>query len=112
MGEEKSYNFVSNGDGWARELVFLFAAGFLLATLVWLGVWYYQARPAQAGALQEKETVLQELEARLAQCTAEKRRLGEANQRLEAEVAQLDQQLKQAWSAYGRCTEKTKAGAE
>lgn len=112
MSEDKTYNFVGNGDGWARELLFLFAAGFVLATLFWLGVWFYQARPAQAGALQEKETVLQDVESRLEQCTAERRRVGEANLRLETEVAQLDQQLKQAWSAYGRCAQKGKAPAE
>ena len=105
MGE-KTYNYASSGSEWARELLFMFVFGFVLASLLWLGVLYFQARPAQAGALQEKESIAQELEARLAQCTTAKRQLTESNQRLEAELAELDRQLKQAWAAYGRCVQR------
>lgn len=102
MRDETKYRYLSNNSDWIRELSFTFGGGFLLATLLWLGLWYYQTRPAQADALQERESAVQELEQRLERCTAEKQRGDEANQRLEAEVAQLDRQLKQAWAAAGR----------
>jgi hypothetical protein len=108
MKEQRPYKFMSNGNEWANELFFIFVAGFLLATLFWLGLYFYQARPAQADALQAQETTLREADARLRQCRAEEDRLGQLNQRLEAEVSELDQKLRQAWLAYGRCTQEAK----
>lgn len=109
MNGETTYRYISSSSDWARELTMAFAGGFLLASLLWLGLWYFQARPAQADALQEKESAVQELETRLEECLAEKQQAGQAGQRLEMEVAQLDRQIKQAWAASSRCAQKTKA---
>ena len=103
MNGQTTYRYISNSNDWTRELTAAFGGGFLLATLLWLGLWYFQTRPAQAGALQERESAVQELELRLERCTAERQRAGEASQRLEGEVAQLHRQIKQAWAAAGRC---------
>lgn len=98
-----THSFISNGDGWARELFFMFVSGAVAASFFWLAVWHFQARPAQADALQERDTVVRELEDRSLQCETARRSLTEANQRLESEVEQLDRQLKQAWAAQARC---------
>jgi C4-dicarboxylate-specific signal transduction histidine kinase len=103
MRDETRYRYLSDNSDWTRELVLAFAGGFLLASFLWIGLWYFQARPTQADALQEKESAVQELENRIEQCLAEKRRAEQAGEHLEAEVAQLDRQLKQAWAAAGRC---------
>lgn len=102
MRDETKYRYLSNNTDWRRELSFAFGGGFLLATLLWVGLWYFQARPTQADAIEEKQSVAQELEQRLAQCNEESTQAVEANQRLEAELAQLDRQLKQAWAASSR----------
>jgi len=97
------YSFMSNGDGWARELFFMFVSGAVAASLFWLAVWHFQAQPAQADALQERDAVVRELEDRSRQCEASRQRLTDANQTLESETDQLDRQLKQAWAAQARC---------
>ncbi|MGH9804623.1 MAG: hypothetical protein ACRD4D_05580 [Candidatus Acidiferrales bacterium] len=102
MRDETKYRYLSNNTDWTSELSFAFGGGFLLASLLWLGLWYFQARPTQADAIQEKESVVQEMELRLEQCNAARAQAGVTNQQLEAEVAQLDRQLKQAWAAARR----------
>lgn len=37
---DSKHKFMSNGDGWARELFFMFALGAVVASLFWLAVWY------------------------------------------------------------------------
>lgn len=108
MNGETTYRYISSSSDWARELTMAFAGGFLLATLLWLGLWYFQARPTQADVLPEKESAVQELEMRLDKCVAERKQASGSGQRLETEVAQLDQQLRQAWTALSRCTQKAK----
>jgi hypothetical protein len=100
---EGKHRFISNGDGWARELSFMFVLGALAASLFWLAVWYVQAKPAHAGALQEKDVVVRKLETQRELCTAQTQQLTDANRRLDAEVAGLDRKLKQAWAAHARC---------
>ena len=112
MDEGRNYKFVSSGNVWVRELVLMFAAGLALATLLWFGIWYFQARPAQADAWQAQLTELQDRGARLQACDEGKKRLQKTNAQLEAEVQQLDRQLRQAWLAYGRLNQKAKAEAK
>lgn len=108
MRDETKYRYLSDNTDWAQELIFSFVGGFLAASVLWIGLWYFQARPTQADALQERESAVQELENRFDQCLAEKERAEQTGERLEAEVAQLDRQLKQAWTAAGRCAQMTK----
>lgn len=102
MRDEAKYHYLSNNSYWARELSFAFGGGFLLASLLWLGLWYFEARPTQADAIQEKESAVQEMESRLKECATARSQALESNERLESEVAQLDHQLKQAWAAASR----------
>lgn len=103
------YHYLTTNT-WARELILVFVAGFVVATLLWFSLYFYQARPAQADALQAQEAEAQQVSARLQRCSAEQNRLEEERQRLESEVEQLDRQLRQSWSAYGRCKEKASQG--
>ena len=46
MNGQTTYRYISNSNDWTRELIAAFGGGFLLATLLWLGLWYFQTRPA------------------------------------------------------------------
>lgn len=50
MRNEIAYKYLSNGSHWTRELLFVFLSGFLLASLLWLGLWTAQGRSADAAA--------------------------------------------------------------
>jgi cell division protein FtsB len=97
-----TYNYVSSSKNWTSELAVMFGVGFAAATLLWLGLWFFQARPAQASAFQAQETELQQAQTALAQCQASVQLLTEDKEMLEAEVKQLDQMLKNAWAAAAR----------
>ncbi|HXE74604.1 MAG TPA: hypothetical protein VNN18_03065 [Candidatus Xenobia bacterium] len=102
MATERTYNYFESSRQWSRELLVLFLLGFVAATLLWVGVWYFQARPAHADIVRAQETELEQTQSRLQQCTAEREKLGENNQQLERRVRELDQQFKNAWAAYSR----------
>jgi hypothetical protein len=108
MKGDSLHKYVSNSDGWARELTLMFILGAVAASFFWLAVWYVQAKPAQADALQEKTATVQELDGSLQQCTVEKERLTASNARLESEAEEMDRQLKQAWAAHARCVREEK----
>ena len=67
------------GAGWGTELPVMFVFGFLVATILWLGLWFLWARPAEAAAL----TVL-------LNCVAAKDQRDELRDKLQAENQQLD----------------------
>ncbi len=97
-----AYNYVSSAKNWTSELAVVFGAGFAAATILWMGLWFFQARPAQASALEAQGSELQQSQAALAQCQANERLLTEDKEMLETEVKQLDQMLKNAWAAAAR----------
>jgi septal ring factor EnvC (AmiA/AmiB activator) len=97
-----TYNYVSSSKNWTSELAIVFGAGFLAASLLWLGVWFFQARPAQASALEAQGSELQETQQALAQCQTSVGLLTEDKAMLETEVKQLDTMLKNAWAAASR----------
>jgi len=74
----------------------MFIFGFLLATMLWLGLWFYHQRPAQAAALGAKE-------AALLNCVAAKDQCSELKARIQAENREINAKLKQAVLAWGRC---------
>ncbi len=96
------YNYVSSAKNWTSELAVVFGTGFAVATLLWLGVWFFQARPAQASALEAQGSELQQVQSELAQCQASEKLLTEDKEILETEVKQLDTMLKRAWAASAR----------
>ncbi len=89
---------------WFTELLLVFALGFLLSTALWLGLWYFQARPASAAALDEQET-------QLAACELERDGLQAQNTAMTEEKEQLDTALRDAKLGWGRCIrEKNQQG--
>jgi hypothetical protein len=86
----------SSGSGWGAELLIVFISGFLLATVLWLGLWFLLARPVQAAAVREKETAL-------LSCVATKDQSSELKDKVQAENKQLDAKLKEALLGWGRC---------
>ncbi len=93
----------SSGTGWGAELLLVFICGFLAATVLWLGVWFFLARPVQAAAVQAKEAALREKETALLSCVAAKDQFDELKNKIQAENKQLNAKLKEALSGWGRC---------
>jgi len=89
---------------WFTELLLVFALGFLLSTALWLGLWFFQTRPASAAALDEQET-------RLAACELQRDELQAQYSTVAEENQQLDGELRDAKLGWGRCIrEKTQRG--
>ncbi len=59
----------SSGTGWGAELVIVYISGFLLATMLGLGLWFIWA-PGRAAAFQEKEATWRAKVAALEKCVA------------------------------------------
>ncbi len=108
MATERAYNYFESSRQWSRELLAVFTVGFVAATLLWFGVWYFQARPAHADAIQAQETELQQTQKQLQQCQTERDQLRQTHEQLTRRVRELDQQLKSAWAAYSRSTQPNK----
>ncbi len=108
MATGSTYNYFESSRQWNRELLVMFTVGFVAATLLWVGVWYFQARPAHADMLQAQETERQQAQSQLQQCTVERDQLRQTNTRLDRRVHDLDQQLKNAWAAYSRTAQLNK----
>ncbi|HSC78193.1 MAG TPA: hypothetical protein VLB32_06490 [Candidatus Acidoferrales bacterium] len=108
MATERTYSYYDTSRQWSRELLAMFIVGFVAATLLWVGVWYLQARPAHADAIQAQQTERQQAQSQLQQCTAERDQLRQASEQRERRVRELDQQLKGAWAAYARVSPPAK----
>ncbi len=93
----------SSGAGWRAELVATFVFGFLLATILWLGLWLLQLRPARAAAFQEKEAALRAKEAALQNCVAAEDQCASLKDSLQAENKETNAKLKEALIGWGRC---------
>ncbi len=78
----------SSGTGWGVELLIVFVSGFLVATMLWLGLWFFWTKPAQGAALEVKEAAFQAKESALLNCVAAKNQCDE---------------LKEALLGWGRC---------
>lgn len=84
----------------------MFAAGFVVATMLWLGLWFFHAGPAQADVLRGQETELES-------CLAEKKACGEFVDAIEEEkeesgrrLAETNRKLDKALRSWGRCIKK------
>jgi uncharacterized protein HemX len=100
------------GPGWTIELIVTFVLGFVLATALWVGVWFFWAKPARATALQKTETALRARETALQECVAAKDQCNELKNRMQAENTEMDAKLKQALAGWGRCLKTKKAEEE
>lgn len=94
---------------WVTELTLTFFLGFALASGLWLGLWFLQARPAQAAAIDERET-------ELAACQTAREALQTRHEEIAAARQQLDTDLREAKLGWGRCIREksgsTAAGTE
>ena len=89
------------GAGWGTELLVMFVFGFLVATILWLGLWFFLARPAEAGELRAKEAALQAKESALLNCVAAKDQCDELRDKLQAGNKQIDTKLKEVLKGWG-----------
>ena len=110
----QTYNYVSSSKNWTGELAVVFGMGFAAATVLWVGLWFFQARPAQASAFEAQGGELQQAQTSLAACETNVKLLTEDKEMLETEVKQLDRMLKNAWAAASRRgqSKQTPANAE
>ena len=90
------YKYMTDANGWSKELVTVFFSGFVVATLLWLGLWFFQAKPTQAAVWEAQESALQI-------CLAEKQAVTSARTKLEADNEALTRRLKDASLGWGRC---------
>ena len=81
------------GSGWAAELFLMFFSGFGLATLLWLGVWFFYAQPAHTAelgtkeaALEAKQTSLEQLATANDHCNALKDKLQTENEEISGKL--------------------------
>lgn len=88
--------YLTSGGAWITELFLVFVLGFLAATVLWLGLWFFQTRPAQAAAVQEKESALEK-------CLAATELCDQTKAKFRTEKEELDRKLKQALAGWGRC---------
>ena len=98
--------------GWGAELLAVFVCGFLLASMLWLGIWFFWTRPTQAAALGAKETALEAKGAALRDRVAAKEQCGQLLQSLQSESKQLDAKLNEALTGWGRCIKSKASPAE
>ena len=91
------------GAGWGTELLVMFVFGFLVATILWLGLWFFLARPAQAAAVRTKEAALRDKETALLNCVAAKDQRERLQDSLQSENKQLDGKLNEALKGWGNC---------
>jgi len=89
--------------GWAVELHAVFACGFLLATMLWLGLWFFWIKPAEAAALHTKDTALREKEAALVNCMAAKDQCNQLKNNIQSTNKEIDAKLKEALLGWGGC---------
>jgi len=88
--------YMTSAKGWTAELTAMFVSGFLLATLIWLGLWFFHSRPSYAATLEAKE-------AEWHNCVAASTGCRELKDKLQNENDQLSKQLEQARLGWGRC---------
>ncbi len=88
--------------GWTTELIATFVFGFVLATLLWVGLWFFRVKPDHAAASHAKETALRE-------CAAAKNECDELRDKARAESGNIRQQLEEARLGWGRCLKSKKA---
>jgi uncharacterized membrane protein YccC len=91
------------GSGWAGELFVMFLFGFVLASMVWLGLWFIQAKPAHTAALEVKEAALEAKSAALEQCLGANQELNALRDRAQADNEELSAKLEKALAGWGRC---------
>jgi len=81
---------------WVTELTLMFVLGFVFATALWLGLWFYHAQPSQAAAIDRKESAL-------ATCEEERDQFRHQSQQAQAQNGDLEKKLHDARVGWGQC---------
>lgn len=81
---------------WATELVMLFSLGFLTASLLWIGVWFFSLQPEYHAAVDEKT-------AALATCSAERSELEGQLEQVRSAGETSESKLGEITTRLGRC---------
>jgi hypothetical protein len=80
----------------------MFVIGFVLATVLWLGLWFFQTRPAQAAAFEAQKSELQS-------CLIEKADCSQQRGELQGQNQEVRKKLDEALAGWGRCIRGEKA---
>ena len=87
--------------GWTTELIATFVLGFILATLLWVGLWFFKTKPDYATAVHARETALRE-------CVAARKDCDGLRSNAAAENENIRKQLEETKSAWSRCLKSKK----
>lgn len=87
---------------WATELGLMFGLGFLLASVLWLSLWFFRAQPSQAAVIDEKES-------ELSVCQVERQRFREQAEQAQSDRERVSRQLRDAQIGWGRCLREKNA---
>ncbi len=91
------------GNGWAAELFLVFFSGFGLATLLWLGVWFFYAQPAHTAELGTKEAALEAKQTSLEQSATANDHCNALKDKLQTENEEISGKLNAALRRWRRC---------
>ena len=103
--EARGFRYITSPSWWTGELVLMLVAGFVLATLLWVGLWFLHLKPDQALVLQEQMAAVE-------RCLAEKESWHQEEQRLKAENREISRRLNQARAGWARCIRSKSAPEE
>ena len=92
----KEFNYITSERWWTTELIATFVFGLVLATMLWLGLWFFHLKPIQAAELQAEKMALES-------CLGENISCNRAKDVFEAENQEINQRLDEARVGWGRC---------
>ncbi len=81
---------------WATEMVILFSLGFLTASLLWIGVWFFSLQPQYQAALDEKT-------AEVAKCATERSEVEVQLEQVRGAGETSESKLGEITTRLGRC---------
>ncbi len=103
MKHHSQPKYLDSPREWTYELFLMFVFGFVLATLLWLGVWFLHGRTALAAAQEQKETAVEAATAEKAACLEAKKTIASAKEEADRQLEVTLRQLKEARLGWGRC---------
>jgi hypothetical protein len=92
----KDFRYITSAGWWTRELLMMFVVGLVLATMLWLGLWFFHVKPIQAAELQAEKMAVES-------CLVENSLCDRMKDKLETENKEISRQLDEAHLGWGRC---------
>ncbi len=99
-------------SGWAGELFVMLFSGFVLASMVWLGVWSFLVKPAHTATLRHAEAALKAKEDALERCVSTNGQLKALNEKMQLEINGINTKLDEALKGWGRCIKSKQVSEE